>query len=492
MLEVNQDTLDLLLKNKVESAALLRTSLKCFISVFHYYIFRKQFIFKPFHDLIIKKLEDIVFDRAEKRNLYIGVCPRSGKSQIMQYFICWSYALNSSCNFIMTSYGDKLVLKFSGQSKSIIESDLYSNLFGLRCVKDTTAKDLWKIENGGEFRASSLQGTLTGFGAGLSQDEYGGALIVDDFLKADNYKSSTEKQNVIDIYTNTLKSRLNNPKTPIIIIAQRLAKDDLIGWLQENEASDWDFLIIPTLDNNDKSIWEDKFPAEKLIKMRDVNPFLFYSQYQQEPIVLGGTVIKEEWFRFYPTYNGVSFSRMFFTADTAQKVKESNDFTAIGLWGLTLKNELYLIDLLHGKWEAPDLERQFIAFWNKWRNGIGNCKPNGAYIEDKASGTGLIQSIKYKGGVPIIPYMPEKDKLTRVMDITPYIEAGMLYLPTNKEFETSKKVISESVAFTADDSHSHDDIVDCMAMALNLAFVKTPMRVSDGWEIASDEINDYY
>ena len=491
MLEVTQDTLNWILENKAESAALLRTSLKCFISVFHYYVFRRQFIFKPFHDEIIEKLENLVFDRAEKKNLYIGIAPRFGKSQIMQYFICWCYCINKSCNFIMTSYGDKLVLKFSGQSKSIIESDIYTKLFGLKCVKDTTAKDLWKIDGGGEFRASSLGGTLTGFGAGTTQDTFGGALIIDDFLKADNYKSSTEKQNCIDVYTNTLKSRLNNPNTPIIIIAQRIAKDDLIGWIEENETDDWDFFVLPTLDNEDKSIWEDKMPTHTLLRMRDTNPFLFYSQYQQEPIILGGSVIKEEWFRFYPTYNNVQFNRLFITADTALKVKEANDFTAIGLWGLTTKNELYLIDLLHGKWEAPDLERQFITFWNKWRNGINGCKTNGAYIEDKASGTGLIQSIKYKG-VPVIPYEPEKDKLTRVMDVSPYIESGLLYLPMNKEFETSKKLISECTAFTADDSHSHDDIVDCMTLALNIAYRKQPMIISDGWEEASDAMNDYY
>ena len=491
MIDVTQDTIDYMLNNKAEAAALLRTSLKYFIQVFHYYIFRRQFIFKPFHDEIIQRLEDIVFGEAEKKNLYIGIAPRFGKSQIMQYFICWSYAINKACNFIMTSYGDKLVLKFSGQSKSIIESDLYTKLFGLRCVKDTTAKDLWKIEDGGEFRASSMGGTLTGFGAGTTQEGFGGALIIDDALKADNFKSSVEKQNCIDIYTNTLKSRLNSQHTPIIIIAQRLATDDLVGWIEENEPEDWDFFILPTLDENDKSIWEDKMPTQTLLKMRDTNPFLFYSQYQQEPIILGGSVIKEEWFRFYPTYNNVQFNRLYITADTALKVKEANDFTAIGLWGITTRDELYLIDLLHGKWEAPDLERQFIAFWNKWVDGINGCKPNGAYIEDKASGTGLIQSIKYKG-VPVIPYEPEKDKLTRVMDVSPYIESGMLYLPMSKEFEISKKVISESVAFTADDSHAHDDIVDCMTLALNIAYRKQPMHVASGWEEASDAINDYY
>jgi predicted phage terminase large subunit-like protein len=801
-------------------AKLLQMSLKAFITVFHYYIYRKPFNFMPFHEEIIKKLENIVYGKAEKKNLYIGLAPRFGKSAIMQYLITWGYAINPNCNYIMTSYGDKLVLKFSGIAKSIIESDLYYKLFGLKCVKDTTAKDLWKIEQGGEFRAVSMKGIITGFGCfnynqpvitekgemllgdivekqekvrvysynhkksqfelkninfyiknkdqefvrvlfndgssvictpdhkfytdkgyveakdlikrnsilpsnslnnvnryskffayiligmifvcdilrfgickeflswisimatslksyslrffrpvnsslnignlcvryvkilcnkfvgssicrnllclfygyfvvpvmstvkntisfvvglrpirkifnpvigavsvkmsrehsfflrtykrmrnklvnsafmpnaiytkintfisffvrifrknmigsvvfndatpvnriksfkfwnrkplivyslghnftsyclnvssnhnmllggnqqvlvsncGQHESGWGGALIIDDYLKADNFNSEVEKQNCVDVYTNTLKSRRNNPNTPIICIAQRLATDDLVGWLKANEAEDWDFFSLPTLNEEDKSIWEAIVPSKDLIKMRETNPFLFYSQYQQEPIILGGSVIKEDWFRFYPSVE-VDYKRMFMTADTALKVKECNDYTAIALWGITTHNELYLIDMLHGKWEAPDLERQFISFWNKWRKGIGITKPNSVYIEDKASGTGLIQSIKRQGGVPVIAYEPEKDKLTRVMDVTPYIESGCLYLPIGKEYQISKDLLSECVAFTADDSHAHDDMVDCMTMALNIAYRKSPMKVADD---VAEQIQSY-
>lgn len=492
MADVTEKTIEALLQRPEDSATLLRASLRRFIKVFFYYIYRKQFIFKPFHEELIGKLEDIAFGRATKKNLYIGISPRFGKSVISQFFVAWSYTLNKDSNFIMVSYGDKLVLKFSGQSKAIIESELYNKLFGLRCQQDTTAKDLWKIENGGEFRATSMRGVITGFGAGVKDDVYGGALIIDDYLKADNFKSTIEKQNCVDVYTNTLKSRLNSPDTPIIIIAQRLATDDLIGWLEQNEPDDWEFYVVPTLDENEKSIWEEQMPTETLLRMRETNPFLFYSQYQQNPIVLGGTVIKEEWFRFYPTYQGVIFKRLFITADTALKVKEANDYTAIGMWGITTSNELYLLELLHGKWEAPDLERRFIEFWNKWRHGLGGIRTNGVYIEDKASGTGLIQSIRQKGGIPILPVEPEKDKLTRVLDVSPYIESGHVYLPMSKEYETSKKVIAECTAFTADDRHEHDDIVDMLVMALNAAYLKAPMRINDNWDNEISALDDYY
>lgn len=486
MKQITERTINAFIESPFGAEELCK-SFKSFIAVFHYYVFRQQFIFKPFHDEIIRKLEDIANCKNVKKNLYIGLAPRFGKSQIVQYFICWSYARNPKCNFIMTSYGDKLVLKFSAMSKNIIESDLFKKLFGIECENDTTAKDLWKIKNGGEFRATSMKGVLTGFGASTPEEGYSGCILIDDYLKADNFNSEVEKQNCVDIYTNTLKSRLNKPTAPIICIAQRLATDDLVGWLKANEAEDWDFFTVPTLDENEKSVWEDKMPSKDLIKMRETNPFLFYSQYQQEPIILGGSVIKEDWFRFYPSVE-VDYKRMFMTADTALKVKECNDYTAIALWGITTHNELYLIDMLHGKWEAPDLERQFISFWNKWRKGIGITKPNSVYIEDKASGTGLIQSIKRQGGVPVIAYEPEKDKLTRVMDVTPYIESGCLYLPIGKEYQISKDLLSECVAFTADDSHAHDDMVDCMTMALNIAYRKSPMKVADD---VAEQIQSY-
>lgn len=469
MYDINEKIIENLLLTPKESALLLKSSLKAFIKVFHYYIFRKQFIFKPFHDKIIEKLENIVFGKAEKKNLYIGIAPRFGKSQIIQYFICWCYAINRECNFILTSYGDKLVLKFSSQAIGIVLSDLYFQLFGIYPDKNNISKELWKITNGGEFRASPLKGVITGFGAGITQDGFGGACIIDDFLKADNYKSKTEKENCIDVYTNTLKSRLNNPKTPIIIIAQRLAKDDLIGWIEENEPEDWDFFVLPSLDENEKSIWEEKMPTEKLLKMKEVNPFLFYSQYQQTPIILGGGVLKREWWRYYKDTN-VQFSRIYITADTAMKTNEWNDYTAIGVWGLTTQNQLYLLDLVHGKFEAPELESAFMGIYNKWQRGVNGRHLSAVYIEDKASGTGLIQGLRRKGGIPIISIQPEKDKLSRVYDCVGYIASGNVYLPESENNPISREVLSETDAFSADGRHLHDDIVDMITYGIKQAY----------------------
>lgn len=466
------------MENPDQAGYLLRSSLKLFIEVFHYYMHRKQFIFKPFHLKIIKKFEDIIWGRNEKPNLYIGIAPRYGKSQIVIYFIAFGYAINKNCNFIHTSYGGELIARFSSEIRSIVSSELFAMLFKTTVSNATSSKDLWKVVDGGEFRATSLGGVITGFGAGLAEDVWGGALMIDDFMKAGDYRSATIKESVVDIYQRTLKSRRNNTRTPIIIIAQRLAVDDLVGWLMENEPNDWDFFVLPTLDEETGEVlWEEKHNKEMLLKMKRDDPFLFYSQYQQQPIILGGEVIKTDWFKYYPLSAYYKYAKVFITADTAQKVKEHNDYSVFGVWGVTNIGHLHLLDLVRGKWEAPELKRQAFNLWNRWVDFETPC--SAFYVEDKSSGTGLIQEIKATCGIPIIPVKPDGDKLTRVESILTYLEAGLIYLPEKRTYSFNVDFLSECEAFTRDDSHKHDDQIDMFYYAVKMGISKTNVSILD-------------
>ncbi len=46
------------LENPREGRLLLSASLRSFISFFFWYMYRQEFIFKPFHERIIRKIED--------------------------------------------------------------------------------------------------------------------------------------------------------------------------------------------------------------------------------------------------------------------------------------------------------------------------------------------------------------------------------------------------------------------------------------------------
>ena len=472
MTPITDEDIKWLMDNPAEAKVVLLGDFCRFVRVFHWYMNRAQFDIQPFHYEIARKLVSYMKGTNEKQNLYIGISPRAGKSQLVIYFNAFAYAANPFSNFIYTSYSSDLCVKHSKKIRDIVESPLFNAVFGLCIDQSTAAANLWKIAGGGEFRSVPMAGAVTGFGAGTFDDRFGGAIVVDDFLKADDYKSKAEKQNVIDIFENTLRSRKNRPaKDPTIIIAQRLAKDDLIDYIKERYANEWDFFVIPALNEaTGESFWEERYPAKMLLQMKEENPFLFYSQYQQAPIALGGGVIKHSWWQYYKSAEDTRYRRIFITADTAIKTKEWNDFTAIGCWGLTIGNKLRLLDMIHGKFEIPELQATMLAFWEKWKYGIGNCRCSEIIIEDKASGMQLIQMLKRVGGLPIHAITPTKDKLSRVYDVIPQIAAGNVELPESENHKISREFLAESDAFSADDSQEHDDMVDMAVYAIDKAF----------------------
>lgn len=474
---MDNNTLELIYNNHLTCGLLCRTSFKYFVQIFHYYLYKRDFIFKPFHLDIIKHLESLVFGTNKKKNLLINMPPRMGKSQLMQYFVAWGYAINKQSNFILTSYGDSLVLKFSDTVKSLVDSDLYKLLFGVEINKKNKAKEFWKTTDGGELRATSMGGTITGFGAGIMEEGWGGAMIIDDPLKADDYKSEAELANCIDFYTNTLKSRLNNTNsTPTILIMQRLSVDDLTGYILANEAEDWEHVKYQGLDeDSETALWPEKVPVNTLLEWKKLLPFFYYSQYQQEPIILGGAVIKREWIKYYTVGVEYEYRQIFIVGDTAMKVKQHNDYSVFGVFGVTDAGKLHLLDLVRGKWEAPDLKRQLVSLWNVWVEK--GC--NAVYIEDKASGIGLIQELKALTGIPIIGLKADKDKLTRIETALPHIEAGNFLLPQDANYGSNPEILSECEAFTRDDSHKHDDIVDVIGYAIQQGLSKMFVSIFD-------------
>lgn len=382
--------------------------------------------------------------------------------------------INPASNCIYTSYSDDLANDFSKEIREIVESEAFRKFTGIEFKKDKKGADYWVTSAGGGFRAAPLGGSLVGYGFGVSGDEFGGFACVDDPNKPGLVKSQTEMQNYIDLYESSLKTRANNKaKSPILLVMQRVGIDDLAGYILANEADDWEVIKIPALnEETGVALWEEKFPAKELLKLKKQNPFLYYSMYQQEPIVVGGSVYKTEWFRYYNTTEEYFYQFSFITADTAQKKGEGNDFTVLEYWAKTVDNKLHLIDMVRGKFDAEELRQQILLFWNKWKDGVGNnnykCPPYGFYIEDKSSGIGVLQEMKKNHPIPVIPISRNRykddsglwkaqDKFTRAMTAIPYIANGWVYLPNSEKDDISSIILGEAAAFKADLSHKHDD-----------------------------------
>lgn len=409
---------------------------------------------------ICKALEQVFLGFIPR--IIINIPPRSGKTEIsVKSFIAWALGLEPDSEFIHASYSKRLATANAYDVRAILQSETYREVFpwvGLQ--EDSKAKDEFRTTAGGIVYATGSDGTITGYGAGKMREGFGGAVIIDDPHKAGEATSDVMRKNVIDWYQNTIASRLNKPTTPVIVIMQRLHEEDLAGWLLAGGTGEaWHHLNIPARMDDGSSFWPQQFPADMLDRLEATSSYVFAGQYMQRPAPLGGGIFKTEWWRFLDVPPIIRWRAIY--ADTAQKTKEQNDYSVFQCWGKTLDGQICLLDMVRGKFEAPELEAVARAFWAK-HHQAQNAGPLRAFkVEDKVSGTGLIQKLK-REGIPIIPIERNIDKVTRAMDAAPYVQSGNVILLSN--IAHLSDFLAEASVFP---NGTHDDMIDAAMSAIS-------------------------
>jgi predicted phage terminase large subunit-like protein len=134
-------------------------------------------------------------------------------------------------------------------------------------------------------------------------------------------------------------------------------------------------------------------------------------------------------------------------------------------WGCKGPN-FYLLNVFRKKLSFPDLKRAVVEQDRLF------C-PEAILIEDKASGTQLIQDLIEIGVSHVTRYKPDGDKIMRLHAQTATIENGFVHLPEEAHWLTD--YISELIMFPAG---RHDDQVDSTAQALAWTKIRPP-----GWGV---------
>ena len=221
---------------------------------------------------------------------------------------------------------------------------------------------------------------------------------------------------------------------------QRLHEDDLVGHVLKQEA--WEFVSFPAIAEVDEEHVVDSpfgpktfvrltgtalHPAreslETLMRIKStVGEYNFAGQYQQTPAPAGGGMVKEAWFRRYrPDERPASFDRIIQSWDTANKPTELADYSVCTTWGIKGPN-FYLLNVLRKKLDFPSLKRAV-------REQSDLFNPTAILVEDKASGTQLIQELIDAGLSRVTRYKPDGDKIMRLHSQTATIENGFVHLP---------------------------------------------------------------
>lgn len=411
------------------------------------------------HDVCLRLQEFSEAVRLRKSpRLMLLMPPRHGKSFIAtERFPIWHLGRNANHQIVVVSYGQVLPNKFSRRAREVARSELMHSVFPkFDLDPDSQAVSDWQTLDGGGYRAVGVGGGLTGMGADI--------LIIDDLIKdASEANSKRKRDSDHDWYKTTGYSRLM-PGGGVLVIQTRWHEDDLPGRFMKAMADDaenidqFEIISYPAIAEKDEihrrigeALHIDRYNIDALNKIKaNIGNKAWVSLYQQRPSTEEGNLIKRHWWRRYdkaPTRFEVSI----ISWDCAFKDNEDSDYVVATVWG-KLGADFYLLDVFRDRIDFVQTCKAVELLAKK------HVKSRPILVEDKANGTAVMSQLK-KRISGLVPICPKESKETRVVAITPLLEAGNVHIP----YSDMDVFVDECAAFPRG---ANDDQVDSMTQAL--------------------------
>ncbi len=370
------------------------------------------------------------------KDLLFNLPPGSTKSMIISvFFPAWVWFRRPSTRIICTSYSYAIAEELASKCLKLMQSDTYMMVAPFKITK--TALGNMKNSIGGQRFTTSTGGTITGLHADI--------IINDDPNSPQSIYSPVAREEAKRFVSEVLPSRKINIRTGYTItVQQRLHNDDVSGNLLE--AGNLIHLAVPAIDENGKSFFEERFPVEFLLLQKErLGTVSYNAQYLQRTQEADGGIIKRDWIIEEVTQPPKGLT---YFIDSAYGGKNA-DYNAI-LGCYKIGNKLFLHTLEINKLEFPELIKR-----------LGEIiEPNSkVYIEGKASGKSIIQTLKAESNFNVIEKKVVGDKMVRKHAMSPFFESGRIII--NKNIKHKAELIEQLIF----DETRYDDILDVIMHA---------------------------
>ena len=445
-----------------------------------------------FHTLIARKCQELLEGHLWTNKLMIFVPPQHGKSEIVSRKLpAWALGVNPLLKIVGASYSADLAQQFSRSIQRTIDSDEYRRVFPDTFLSGKSVKtdvqrgylrnvDIFEtVGYGGFYKAVGVLGGLTGTPVDVG--------IIDDPVKdALEAGSATYRERVWCWYTDVFFTRLHN-RSKQVLIQTRWHEDDLAGRLLEREGDSWEVVRIPAIreDYDDpedprqlgEALWEEEHSLASLRTAEARSPRTFAALYQQRPTVVGGNIVKRDWFGHCSPREFEARRRgepTVFFLDTAFTDKTENDPSGI-IATCKVGETLYITHGRKVRMKFPDLLR----FIPQYAQEHGYSPKSSIRIEPKANGVSVIDQLREvtRLNVTSTP-SPTESKGTRLNAASPSIECGRVALVDG---DWTEDFLSEVCGFPA---KPHDEYVDVLCYAIDYHF-NSPFKPIDKVRTAS-------
>jgi predicted phage terminase large subunit-like protein len=412
-----------------------------------------KFTIKPHHKLIADALERV--ERWELKKLIICMPPRSGKSHITsELFPIW-YLWKHPDRFIINSaYSADLSNQFSRRARNMINESEYKFIFDTELSNDSTAVNQWHTDWWGGYISAGVWWPITGKGWHI--------LITDDPLKnSEEADSELIRNKIWDWYQTTLRTRKMDENTAEIVMMTRWHEDDLV-WRLLAQEKDWEVIVIPALNKEWESYWEERFSTEYFAKFKtEIWPRAWSALYMQEPQPEGWWLFKREYFKYYSQVDITKIRKLTFV-DPAISEKQTADYTAIiTIW--ISWNNILILDVRRGRLTPSKIIDEIFDV-------VKQFNPEAVWIESIAYQKMLIQEVRKAQALRWQSFVireihPTGEKNARISSTLENVySTGRLWHPANQLW-TIKDLEAELLSFPFG---KHDDLIDALSSVMRL------------------------
>jgi predicted phage terminase large subunit-like protein len=453
--------------------------------------FKDNWHIKYLCEVLQAEAERIAAGKPKQGDIIINIPFRASKSLICSIiFPCWCWISFPWMRFITASYSASLSLGLGTQSRDILTSTWFTSLYPHLVLKqDSNAKGEYENNYTGKRISTSVGGTVTGKGANF--------LLIDDPLKPEDGSSPVKIKECQEWYDGTMYNRVNNFEVDSrIIIMQRLAEEDLCGYLLKKSPGKYRHICIPATDEEASNIkpahlgqyyqdglfWPNRFSKAVLADfLENMGSRKYANQLMQKALPSEGGLFLEDWITGTNSQNILTKSQLLdkiggrhceyqLWVDGAETADIRNDATCYMLT-TKLDNQLVVLDVQWRRKIFTDLARDLISYLSE--NATSSTPISRTWIEGKSVGKHLLAEMKEKVPSKVFrEVQPGRDsKYQRAKGIQSFVEGGRVLLVQGS---WNQAFIEELAAFT-DGKTGHDDSVDCLIYAVQDA------KTSDFW-----------
>jgi predicted phage terminase large subunit-like protein len=385
--------------------------------------------------------------------------PQTGKSELSTRRLpAFLFGKNPDLRIAEVADNHTVAAKFNRDVQRIVDSHEYTEIFpDTRIASSQWFKNNGRyVRNADEFEIVGHNGSLVsvGVGGGLTSRTVD-ILIIDDIYKdAAEAWSETIRESRQEWYDTVAKTRLHNDSQQLIVMT-RWHEEDICGRLLEIE-DDWEVVKFLAIKDG-QALWPERHSLETLLSIKENNPIVFDSLYQQNPTPKEGLLLPaSECKRFRMAQ--IKDSKPDGIVLVCDVADEGDDSLCAPL-GLLYGDDVYIPDVIFTK-DPIEVTQPRVAA------ALDDNRVDRARFESNNGGKGYALEVQRlrRGRTTIDWKATTANKHTRIIMKSGYVKEHFYFLVDEEQDAEYKKYFHELTHYPKNGKVKHDDAQDGTTM----------------------------